>query len=451
MKKLLLAVPLVAGASWAGASYYTGAQTQSAYDQLLVQFNELKPFTLVNDDYVSGLTNSTAITKVMASTAADAEVLFRLRHDIQHSPIGFNDGGGVRVGAATIKTTVVRDDSLPEELKEFMASFEDEEAILINTSIGFDGNSVHQLLISKYQNKFDEANVRFDGVDYTASVVGDKVTGAGTIGELFVTGNEGEEVRLSPGNITTDLNRISHAVYSGSYGIEFDELTVKGDELPSDMSFSTIAMVSDTDLTDGKLNSRGGFSVGNINSPLPVTSASLDVNVNGLPLASIEKYIEAVSGLSIFDQMTASDSENVELLVDALKGFVAPGASIGYDINVGTQMGDAEAHYGLSVVDANSPNFPVNGLDSVETARDLLNMLKAEMHVKADAAVVDQTPLAMFMMSPQAQQMIISDGVTYSSDIVVSDLIVNINGNPMSLEIMIGEMLDMPLKDLMSM
>jgi uncharacterized protein YdgA (DUF945 family) len=88
---------LVAGASWAGASYYAGAQTQSGYEQLLLQLNELKPFTLVNEEYYAGVANSTAITKVMESTAADAKVLFRLHHAINHSPIGMNDSG-VRVG-----------------------------------------------------------------------------------------------------------------------------------------------------------------------------------------------------------------------------------------------------------------------------------------------------------------------------------------------------------------
>ena len=137
MKKLLVAIPLVAGASWAGASYYAGSQTQHGYDRLLAQLNELKPFTLVNESYYAGVANSTAITKVMDSTAAEAKVLFRLHHDIQHSPIGMNEDG-LRVGAATIVTTLVRDESLSDELIAAMADFTEGEPIQLNTSVGFD-------------------------------------------------------------------------------------------------------------------------------------------------------------------------------------------------------------------------------------------------------------------------------------------------------------------------
>jgi len=43
MKKLLLALPVVAGVSWAGTSYYAGVEAESAYDQLLTQGFVLEP------------------------------------------------------------------------------------------------------------------------------------------------------------------------------------------------------------------------------------------------------------------------------------------------------------------------------------------------------------------------------------------------------------------------
>ena len=169
MKKLLLAIPLVAGASWAGATFYTGSQTQSAYDKLLVQLNDYKPFTLVNESYTSGLVSSRAITKVMDSSAPDAQVLFRLQHDIQHSPIGVNEGN-LRVSAANIKTTLVRDQSIPESVSQFMEGFTDAEPVQINTAVGFDGKTVNQFLISAYEHDYEDVQVRFNGVDYTANV-----------------------------------------------------------------------------------------------------------------------------------------------------------------------------------------------------------------------------------------------------------------------------------------
>ena len=107
--------------------------------------------------------------------------------------------------------------------------------------------------------------------------------------------------------------------------------------------------------------------------------------------------------------------------------------------------------YGVRVVDASSANYPANGFDSVTTVRDLLNILTLEAHMEADVEAVISLPWPCFMGAPEAQQYIVSDGLKYTSDITVSDLIVDINGNPLSLEMMVGDMLDMPLAALMEM
>ena len=63
MKKLLIALPLVAGVAVAGTSHYAGTQTENEYEKLLKQLNNFSPFVFVNETYESGLGSSTAITK----------------------------------------------------------------------------------------------------------------------------------------------------------------------------------------------------------------------------------------------------------------------------------------------------------------------------------------------------------------------------------------------------
>lgn len=449
MKKLLIAIPLVAGASWAGASYYAGAQTQSGYDQLLAQLNEFKPFTLVNDEYYAGVTNSTAITKVMDSAAADAKVLFRLHHAINHSPIGMNDGA-VRVGAATIVTTLVKDDSLPEFLIEGMSDFTDAEPFQINTEVGFDGKTVNQFVVSAYERQYDDVKVLFDGIDYTSTISGDSFVGSGTVGKLVVSA-EGGELNLSEGVIDTDLTRVDQAIYTGEYGIVFDQFSFAGDNMQAGVNLKNISLVSDTKLAEGSIDSMAAFAVGEINAPIPVNSAGFDVAVKGISVAGLQSYIDFVSQIPMLDAMMMSDPEVVMGLMESYKSLIGPGTSLDYAFNVSNDGGAAELSYGISVVDADSPNYPVNGFDSVETVRDVLNMLKLEAHLDADVAAIDQSPLAMFMGAPEAQQYIVSDGIKYTADVTVSDLIVDINGNPLSLELMVGEMLDMPLAAMLEM
>lgn len=447
MKKLLIAIPLVVGASWAGASYYAGTQTQSGYDQLLAQLNEFKPFTLVNEQYYAGVANSTAITKVMDSTSADATVLFRLHHAISHSPIGLNDNG-VRVGAATIVTTLVKDDALPAGFIAAIDGFTNAEPFLMNTEVGFDGASVHQFLVSPYQRQYDEINVMFDGIDYTSSIKGDSFVGAGTIGKLSVTDDD-TEMNLSAGAINMDLTRISQAMFTGTYGIAFDSLSLAGDNIPSIIDLKAIGLTSDTKIIDGLLDSSAAFLVGDITSPLPINSAGIDFSINGISITGMEKTVEQISQIPMLDMMEMSDPEVVMAVLESYKSMIGPGASIDYGFNVSNDGGDAELNYGLSVADAASPNYPAGGFNSASTVRDVLNMLKFEAHFKADVAAIDQTPLAMFMGAPQAQQYIVSDGVNYTADLTVTDLIVDINGNPMSLELMVGEMLDTSFADVL--
>lgn len=449
MKKLLIAIPLVAGASWAGASYYAGAQTQSGYDQLLAQLNELKPFTLVNEEYYAGVASSTAITKVMESAAADAKVLFRLHHAINHSPIGMNDNG-VRVGAATIVTTLVKDDSLPEVFLANISDFKELEPFQINTEVGFDGTTINQFLVSAYERQYDDVNVVFDGIDYTSTIQGDSFVGAGTVGKLSVRADDGELI-VSAGAIQTDLTRIGQAMYTGKYGVVFDDISYSGQEMLDSVKLKTISLNSDTTINNGSLDSMAALSVLEINSPMPINSAGFEVAVKGLSIAGLQSYVEHASQISVVDSILMSDPDVVMDMLESYKSVIGPGASLDYAFNVSNDGGDANVSYGISVVEASSPNYPVGGFDSVSTIRDVLNMVKFEAHLDADVAAIDQSPIAMFMGAPEAQQYIVSDGIKYTADVTVSDLIVDINGNPLSLELIVGEMLDMPLAAMIDM
>ena len=108
MRKLLLALPFVAGASWAGTTYYAGSQTEPAYERLISQLNEFKPFTVESEEYQAGFLQSVAVTRVMDSAGPDAKLLFRLKHVINHSPLGVNDNGA-RIGSSVIRTTLLAD------------------------------------------------------------------------------------------------------------------------------------------------------------------------------------------------------------------------------------------------------------------------------------------------------------------------------------------------------
>lgn len=446
MKKLLLALPLIAGTSWAGTAYYAGSSTKDAYADLLIQLNEFKPFTLVNEQYSAGLAKSTAITNVMASSSPDAEILFQLHHDINHSPVGLNDAG-VRFGAATIKTTLVFSEASNPTSSDLLEGFTSPEPVVINTNVKFDGTATHQLVVSAFQSVNEGQNFNFDGLDYTAAVNGASITGEGTLGE-FSMNSPMVNFTLAPGIIDVDLEKHANGIYGGSYGISFEQLSVESAAMPFDVGVQSINFSSDSDISGSTFNSNVYMSVGNIDSPLPINDLSLKVGTKNISIEGMSDYINTMSQFSALDETNVSNPEFVNQWISAMMKVLGPKAGASYDIDINNDGGNANVKFDVGIVDGSSAKYPQSGLASLTTVRALLDIMEAELRFQADAAALDQTPLAGFLVSPQAEQFVVADGVTYQSHIKVKDLIVDINGNPISLELIMGDTLDMSLSQM---
>ena len=140
MRKVLLALPLVASASWAGSTYYAGTQAQPAYEKLLADLNQAANglFILESASYSAGFTESFATTNVKL-LHSDQPMLFQLRHDINHSPVG-SDPQGARFSASSITTTLAADSLQNEEIKEVLNKFDGGQPFALYTDIGFTGN-----------------------------------------------------------------------------------------------------------------------------------------------------------------------------------------------------------------------------------------------------------------------------------------------------------------------
>ena len=447
MKKLLLALPFVVGGSWAGVSYFTGTQTQDAYEQLLSQANELGFVVLVNEQYSAGVVNSTAITNVMESAEPDAPVLFRLQHAIQHSPVGLNEGA-MRVGAAIITTTLLQDDSIPESMQAFMQGFGTEEPIQLDTDVKFDGAMAHRLLVSSYEHQYDDVSVRFGGVDYAMASSSDALKGEGSTGELVVTSDD-TVVRLAAGEIQNELLFNDDSISSGGYSITFDKLTATGPQVPVSLALKKISLGSSLDVQNDKLGMETRYSIGSIDSPLPISRASLVASTTQMSLEGMKSYYSAASDLANSDASAEQSDEQIRALLLAAVDIIGPGTGMTYELDLGNEGGNANFVATAKVVDSTSEHFPAAGLVSITTLREALNALELDVNLDADAAAIDQTPVAIALGMPEAEQFIVADGITYKSDISLRNLVVDINGDPLSLEMVLGEMLDMPLASLL--
>ncbi|MBX2881226.1 MAG: YdgA family protein [Granulosicoccus sp.] len=445
MRKLLFLLPLVAGASWAGTTYYSGVQTQPAYDKLLSQLNQMKPFTVVSEEYNAGFIQSTAITRVTASPAPDAEVLFRLKHVIDHSPVGV-DAAGTRVGANSVVTTLMIED-MPAELA---AGFNGEEPLVLHTRVNMSGDTVNELDIAMFSMSEEGKSVDFGGGNYhfTSSPDG-RVFGEGVLQAMSVTDDTGMEIKVDASPTMVDLQRVAQSIYSGSYSITFPSVAVKAPATGMEFDVKDVELSSTSKIDQGLYTGDVALAVGSLNSPLPVNSANWTFSMHDFSLDGLQKFNDTVESLSMMDpDMTAMEEQDaVAAVIDAYKSLITPGIGLKNEVKVTNDGGDIELLAALSFKGDGS----ASGTDNLVTVRDLLLALTANVKLDADAEAVNQTPLAMMMMHPMASQYVIDDGVTYSSDIKVADLIIDANGDPQSLEMMLGGMLEMPLDFLGSM
>ena len=182
MKSLIAALLLLAGATWAGTSYYAGVQSETGYEQFLSQATAIKPFAFEKESFEHGLTTSKAVTVVKESSAPDAEILFRLAHEINHSSVQLNDNSP-SIGTATIRTTLV-DGAINSKYDTIESFFTGDIPIEIITRAGMSGHIASEINVNTLTIPLGESETaiveetRVTLTNDTNQIVGDGTLGA---------------------------------------------------------------------------------------------------------------------------------------------------------------------------------------------------------------------------------------------------------------------------------
>jgi len=451
MKKLLVALPLVAGASWAGTTYYAGNQSRTAYDELIAQLQELKPLVVESESYESGFMKSVAYTAFKDSSKPDAPTLLRLRHDIDHSSVAVNKSGA-RVGSSVVTTTLVIDDLATEVKKAVAAGFPDSTPFVLTTKIGLMGSATNDLKLNPYNHTITHdsgstAKVTFVGGDYHLSHKGDNVILSGQAGETVVTvkdeyGMPEGEITIGASTTAADMVRFGPGLYDGTSMHEFANVDIQSHGEGINVKMRQVAFDTESDITGDVIDSHVGISIADLDAPIPLNSAALTFSVDGVPTKGMEEYFEKASALSYVEQMTTMDPAFLLEMLDAYKGMFAPGVEMGYEVKTTNDGGKIDGAFKVKFVGDGS----ATGYDNVVTIGDAIRTLKSSINLYGDADAVNMTPLAgLMMMSPEAEQFIIVDETSYRMDAILEDFNVDVNGSPFPLQLMMGEMADMPI------
>ena len=445
MKKRFLAVPLalgVAGASWAGGTLYGGSEARAAYDDLLADVGEASGLTLVPLSYEAGFLHSEAVTELRLGPGDDAPALVRFRHVIEHSPVG---NAGLR--AARIVTTADTSGLDPEAGAALEALFGDAAPLTVDSVIGLDGGAEHAVTVAAWTSSEGDARVASEPMTWAVRQGADgRVSGTGQWSGLTATSHDGPRVTFGASHDRFDYARTAEGLYVGEYAAELGNLGVEVPGTGIGGSLSGMSLTSSTGIVDGAYRGDAAFEIRSMDVPVELDSARFGTSFDGFPteaVAGVSRAGNALSAASFAGDEAALDGAFAAYL-EALGGMLRPGLSMASSLELANAGGRAVAGYDV----AWAGDGTGNGLAGLETLGDAVRAVRASLSLDVDADALAMTPAAMFVDPASLAPWIVQDADGLSANVVIEDLVMDVNGQPMPLDAMAGATLDMPLREL---
>ena len=455
MKKRLIVAPLavaLAGGAWAGTTLYTGAETRDAYERLVAQLDAASGLSVRTASLDEGFMTSLAITEVRPSDAPDAPVLARLRHEIEHSPGGLAGGAP---SAARIVTTfafdgaaaaATGDDEADAFVRALLDGFGDAAPLTLVSTVGFGGAIDNRVSLAAWRTDVDGASVEVEPGTWDVAVGPDgSFEGAGRWGGASVAGVDGTRLVVGAAEDRFAYVRRGPRLYDGEYRVDFALSELRHGATGMGGTVGAASVVSSSTIGAGRAGFRTAVALEDMALPLPLESVRYELGLDGLDLAALERAIAAGDGASAAAFADDADGTAFETAladyVDALAGLVVPGAEASFALHLGNAGGDADARATVLFEGDGSGA----GLAPLVTVGDLARATRTTLSLDVDESAIAITPAAMFLDPASLAPWVVSDGTRYTADIVLDDLIVDVNGLPMSLEDMLGEALSMPL------
>jgi len=450
MKKLLIALPLVAGASWAGTTYYSSAQALPEYQQLLAALNthvvQTLPVRFVEADYEAGFMESRATTNLVYSTLGETKVILQFDHAISHSPVVI-DEHGARVGESYIVTTAKLDNIDPEIRDQVAQVFGGADPLTIYTSAGLSGDIRNNILISPIQFEDDDITISYTGANFTIDMpTAQQYIGFGSLGSAeFRSVDQPQVVSISETQMTFDYRLLNDALYIGTSEFTLPSISATS-PLQDELHIQGVRMLSASEqATDETIDSHARFEIAAIDSAsVPFTHFRFDATAN-------HANIEALTRLANFQKtvfetiysgspLTEEDIETIQSLENALSPYLnalTAGLEMELDIEAGTDEGPIKA--------SASVRFEENVRDA-DTPRELLTPIVASATFTTSEAAISQIPPAAMMMQQFVGEFIVQEGENYSFDARLENLNAELNGEAVPLEAMLADELDQPLE-----
>ena len=190
-----------------------------------------------------------------------------------------------------------------------------------------------------------------------------------------------------------DSKEHSSGIELGETAMNVGQLTIRSDK--GNASFTNMSIAAISEIIDNKINTNVIYNVESVTSPLPLTSASYDIDLNGFTLESADLMENLQSHLENIDPASFATDEYFNELLEAT---FQPGLQLNQEVKVNAFGGDWLANLEVEF----------NGIEGVELSelvdpKVAVKAVSAQMLITADSNAILQSPAAN-MVDPLMQQ-----------------------------------------------
>ena len=490
MKKLLIAVPLIAIVGAAATPFVIGSKVESSAKQYIEQSNahmekalaanpQLSGAKVELDSYEKGYLDAKAMGKITVTANMDLSgpktYVIPFTSEVKHGPY-LGDAG---FGASSI---VTRPDlsgfDLPESINE--------DTVIINSIIGFAGDMKNNATIAPIV--FDDDGAKLDFAGAVISSVSPNANNRATftadvaVKQLTITPSDGDAFVLKPFTLDVDAKGeadFSNGTYSanstaiegivgdnagtfvlqkmdmtGSYkqaegtdaimlasvDASFSDILVKSENLPAPIKLPKMSVSSSVEQnngTDFDISAKYAFVLDPslmqmMNSPVDIQTAELGIKLKGFSVEVIEQYKALIEELVESGDQGQAAAEAVQgKALGIAQLLVKNASSANVEIHAKSADGDLDADVDVGF----KPGLELSetelmGLMGAPDPSRLLAILVGRGDVSLAKGITDKagvTPMIQMM----AADFVTLDGETFKSDVKITDGKLLINGNPL--------------------
>ena len=299
----------------------------------------------------------------------------------------------------------------------------------LTSNVSLSGASKSKLVVEQGNHTIGDATVSWDGIDLdmTFDQVGGTFSARGTIAPISITADD-ESVDLGTISIDADQKITDYGFNVGPVELTVDTIATRGSG--SAVNIGSIALIADSSIDDGRLNSAGSFQVSDVEVPgFGNVEIIIDLSMNGFDAEALGAIAAVLKDAQSQPDPTLALQGVFPEIEDDLRKLVSRGGEFRFNqLDVSLPQGNVSTNMAIEV--------PEGDMDDEFSWASVLLKSSASMNVRIPAALYEMAA----MMNPQANSliamgMLIRDGDDYVMAAEYAQGLVNVNGAPMPIPI----------------